>query len=272
MLGEHASVSDKEQLRSELGLDRPIARQLSAYAADLSRLDLGRSLHTRSPVTESLARGLPPTLLLSAAALILALAWGLPLGVMAGVHRGSLIDGAAYSLAILGMSTPAVFLGPLLIYFFALTLGWFPVSGSNGFEGLVLPAVSLAIPLGSAILRISRVAVLEVLEQDYIRTAKAKGLAERIVYFKHALGNAMIPIVTISGLQLGAVLTGTVVTETIFDWPGLGSLLYGSIQRRDYPVVQACVLTIAAIYVLVNLLTDLAYGLVNPRIRKSEDV
>jgi peptide/nickel transport system permease protein len=160
-----------------------------------------------------------------------------------------------------------VFLGPALIYFFAMKLDWLPVSERGGIDHLILPALSLALPLGAVILRMTRASMMEVVNEDYIRTARSKGASESTVFFKHALRNALVPIVTIVGLQLGAILTGTVITETIFDWPGLGNLLFGAIQRRDYPTVQGCVLFVACIYVLVNLLTDLSYGLVNPKVR-----
>ena len=269
ILGEHASESDRQALRVQLGLNQSVVTQFASYVGKLSRLDLGVSLHTHSPVSESLIGNFPATLELAAAALLLALAWGLPLGVWSAVRRSSRVDRTFSSLALIGMSTPGVFLGPMLIYIFAIQLGWFPVSEAGGWESLVLPAISLALPLGSTLLRMTRMSVLEIVTQDYIRTAHAKGLSNFTVYFSHALSNALVPVVTIFGLQLGAMLTGTVITETIFDRPGLGSLLYSSIQRRDYPVVQACVLTVASLYVLINLLTDLTYGAVNPKIRKS---
>jgi peptide/nickel transport system permease protein len=209
----------------------------------------------------------PATIELSAASLFLALLWGLPLGVYSAVKQYSIEDNTAMSFGLIGMSVPGIFLGPALIYFFAMRLDWFPVSERGGLEHLVLPAVSLAIPLGAVILRMTRAAMLEVVREDYIRTARAKGLASGRIYFRHALRNALVPIVTIVGLQLGALLTGTVITETIFDWPGVGLLLYNSIQRRDYPMAQGCVLLVACTYVFVNLLTDLVYGLVNPKVR-----
>jgi peptide/nickel transport system permease protein len=252
-----------------LGLNGPLPTQYAAYLYDLAHLNMGRSLHSHAPVTASLEAAFPATLRLTLAALLLAVIWSIPLGVWSAVHQHSLLDAAANAAALLGMSLPAVFLGPILIYVFAIRLGWFPVSEDTGMTSLVLPALSLALPVGSSLLRITRMAMLESINQDYIRTAQAKGLSNRAVHFKHALRNALVPVVTIAGLQLGALLTGTVVTETIFDWPGIGSLLFGSIQRRDFPVVQGCVLLVAGIYVVVNLMTDLAYGWVNPKIRQS---
>ena len=196
--------------------------------------------------------------------------WGLPLGVWAAVKAGGWRDYVFNALALMGMSVPGVFLGPFLIYLFAIQLDWFPVSDRGGWAHLILPACSLALPLGSVILRMTRASVLDVLNEDYIRTARSKGLGNTTIYFKHALRNALIPIVTILGLQLSALLTGTVVTETIFDWPGIGSLIFTAIQRRDYPLVQGCVLFVASIYVLVNLLTDMMYGVVNPKVRTGD--
>ncbi len=268
VLGETAEMRDKEALREELGLNQPLAAQYVQYLTKLVRLDLGRSLHTRTPVFSEISGRFSATAELSFAALTLALLWGLPLGVWSAVRRGSWRDRLSGGLSLLGMSVPGVFLGPALIYIFAMRLDWLPVSERGGLDHLLLPALSLALPLGAVIVRMTRTAMLEVINEDYIRTAHSKGLGENKIYFKHALRNAMIPIVTIIGLQLGALLTGTVITETIFDWPGLGTLLFNSIQRRDYPVVQGCVLFVACVYVLVNLLTDLSYGVVNPRIRQ----
>jgi peptide/nickel transport system permease protein len=267
VLGEQADARDKQNLRHELGLDLPLGSQYFVYLGKLARLDFGRSLHTRDGVFGEIARRFPATAELSLAALTLALLWGLPLGVWAAVYHRSTADHASFALGLLGMSIPGVFLGPALIYLFAMRLDWFPVSERGGLDHLALPALSLALPLGSVILRMTRAAMLEVVHEDYIRTARSKGVGEQRLYFKHALRNALIPIVTIVGLQLGALLTGTVITETIFDWPGVGTLLFGSIQRRDYPMVQGCVLFVACVYVFVNLATDLSYGLVNPKVR-----
>ncbi len=266
MLGEQASAQDKANLRRELGLDQPFITQYLNYLSDLTAMDLGRSLSLRTPVKDEIIKHFPATVELSIAALALALFIGLPLGVTSAVH-GGWRDRVCHIYTLMGMSIPGVFLGPILIYIFAIQLNWFPVSDRDGWAHLVLPACSLAFPLGAVIARMSRASLLEVLQEDYIRTARAKGAAEHVIHFKHALRNALIPIVTVVGLQLSALLTGTVVTETIFDWPGIGSLMYSAIQRRDYPLVQGCVLLVATIYVLVNLATDLMYGVVNPRVR-----
>lgn len=270
MLGEQASSVDKDHLRHELHLDLPLGTQFKDYIVDLTHFDLGRSLSTRTPVAFEISKHFPATVELTIGAMIIAIFWGLPLGVWAAVDADGFRDHLANGIALIGMSVPGVFLGPMLIYIFAILLDWFPVSDRGGLVHLVLPAVSLALPLGAVIVRMTRASVIEVLNEDYIRTARSKGLSDGPVYFKHALRNALIPITTIIGLQIGALLTGTVITETIFDWPGLGSLIFTAIQRRDYPLVQGCVLFIATIYILVNLATDLFYGVVNPRVRAGE--
>lgn len=267
MLGEQAAPQDRENLRRELGLDKPLPQQYANFLGQLSHLEFGRSLVSRESVGAEIRSHFPATLQLSLVALFFALLWGMPLGVQAAVHPRSLWGWFAEMMGLLGMSVPAVFLGPVLVYIFAIRMDLLPVSERDGLLSVILPALSLALPLGAVITRMTRASVREVLNEDYIRTARSKGLSERAVYFKHALRNALIPIVTIVSLQLGALLTGTVITETIFDWPGIGTLLFGAIQRRDYPVVQACILMVACIYVLVNLLGDIMYGVVNPRVR-----
>jgi peptide/nickel transport system permease protein len=267
MLGEQAAMEDRVNLRRELGLDKPLPQQYAAFLGQISRFEFGRSLVSRESVGAEIREHFPATLELSLAALLIALLWGMPLGVQAAVRPRSVWGWLAEIAGLAGMSIPAVFLGPVLVYVFAIRLDLFPVSERDGLISVFLPALSLALPLGAVITRMTRASVHEVLNEDFIRTARSKGLSDRTVYFKHALRNALIPIVTIVSLQLGALLTGTVITETIFDWPGIGTLLFGAIQRRDYPVVQACILMVACIYVLVNLLGDIMYGVVNPRVR-----
>lgn len=267
ILGEQAAAEDKAGLRAELGLDQPLAAQFVTYLKQLTHLDLGLSLRTRLPVAEELGEHVPATMELALTALAFALLWALPVGVLSAIQRGGWIDRAASALALLGMSVPGVFLGPMLIYIFAIELEWFPISDRGGLEHLMLPALSLALPLGAVIVKMTRASLLTVLNEDYMRTARAKGLGPFGIYAHHGLRNALIPIVTIVGLQLSGLLTGTVITETIFDWPGVGELLYGAIQARDYTLVQGSVLFISVIYLSVNALTDLVYAAVNPRLR-----
>ncbi len=269
MLGDQATQVDKQSLREQLGLNYPLHIQYKIFLSGLTQLDLGKSLHSKTPVVDALLERIPATLELTMAAMFLAILFGIPLGILAAVKQYSTVDNSILVTSLLGISLPGFFLGPMLIWIFAILLGWFPVSERGGLENLVLPALSLALPLGAIILRMTRTQMLEEIKQDYIRVARSKGLADFPVYFKHALRNALIPVITIIGLQVGALLTGTVITETIFDWPGIGSLLLQSIQQRDYPTVQACVLLIALTYVLVNLLTDISYAFINPKVRLS---
>jgi peptide/nickel transport system permease protein len=267
MLGEGASAADRGALRAALGLDRPLAEQYLGYLGRVARLDLGTSLHDRRPVLDLLLERAGPTLELALAALILAVLIALPLGVLAAQHRGGTLDRAAMTVSLIGAAIPNFWLGPLLILLFSLWLGWTPVSGRDGWSSLVLPALTLGTGLAAVLARMVRASVLEVLNEDYVRTARAKGLGPVAVLWGHALRTAWLPILTLIGLQLGALLAGAVITETVFAWPGLGSLLVEAIQQRDYPVVQGAVLLISLTYVLVNGATDLAYGLLDPRAR-----
>ena len=266
MLGESARPADRDALRRALGLDLPVAEQYARYLTGLSRLDLGRSFQNQRPVVDLLAERLPATLQLTAAALVLALALAIPLGVLAAHRRGSALDSGAMAFSLIGISMPNFWLGPLLILVFSLWLGWTPVSGSDRPLSLVLPSITLGTALAAVLARMVRASVLEVLGEDYVRTARAKGLSEAAVLRRHALRNAWLPVLTLVGLQLGGLLGGAVITETVFAWPGVGSLLVESIQARDFPVAQGCVLLISLVYVLVNTLTDLAYVWVDPRI------
>ena len=267
MLGEGASVTDREALRVSLGLDQPLAHRFLAYLEALLRLDLGSSIHSQRPVQELLLERLPATLVLAGMTLLITLLLAVPLGIVAAVRRNSLWDSGAMSFSMLGVSVPNFWLGPLLILVFSLWLGWFPVSGRESFGAVVLPAVTLGTGLAAVLSRMVRSSMLEVLGEDYLRTARAKGLAPSRVIFHHALRNALLPVITLLGLQLGALLAGAVITETVFSWPGIGLLTIEAIQSRDYPVVQACVLLISVSYVLINLLTDIAYAWIDPRIR-----
>ena len=267
MLGENAQPADREAMRRALGLDRPLAEQDLDYLGGLARLELGTSFQDRRPVAAILTERLPATLELTLAALALALTLALPLGILAARHRGGPLDSGAMGLALVGVSIPNFWLGPLLILCFSLWLGWTPVSGREGPASLILPALTLGTGLAAILARMVRASVLEVLGEDYIRTARAKGLTDSRVLWGHALRNAWLPILTLIGLQLGGLLGGAVITETVFAWPGVGSLLVEAIQGRDYPLVQACVLLVSLTYVLVNTLTDLVYTWVDPRIR-----
>ncbi len=267
MLGESARPADRAALRAALGLDQPLFLQLAAYLEGVLRLDLGSSLHSQRPIAELLGERIPPTLELAAVSLAMALLLALPLGMLAALHKDRGWDAGAMGFSLLGMSIPNFWLGPVLILVFSLWLGWTPVSGREGPASIVLPALTLGTSLAAILARMVRSSLLEVLGEDYVRTARAKGLGPVAVVWRHALRNAWLPVITLIGLQFGALLGGAVITETVFSWPGIGSLLVESIQKRDYPVVQACVLVISLSYVLVTTLTDLAYAWIDPRIR-----
>ncbi len=267
MLGESAQAADRAALRQAMGLDLPITVQLINYLEGLARLDLGRSLYTQRPIIEVLIERLPATLELTAVSLAITLALALPLGLLAAARRDSAWDHGAMGFSLIGVSIPHFWLGPLLIMVFSLWLGWLPVSGREGPGAVILPALTLGMAMSAILARMIRSSVLEVLNEDYIRTAYAKGLSRRQVVLRHALPNALLPVITILGLQLGGLLAGAVITETVFSWPGIGLLTIEAIQTRDYPVVQACVLLISLSYVLVNSLTDLLYALIDPRVR-----
>lgn len=267
MLGESATAGDRAALRARLGLDRPLHQQLLGQLGRLARLDLGDSLYSRRPVSAVVAERLPATVELAVAALGVAAAVALPLGILAARHRGGLADSAAMGVALLGLSIPSFWLGPLLILLFSVVLGWTPVSGREGLASLVLPALTLGTGMAAVLARMLRSSLLETLSEDYVRTARAKGLSPAAVLRRHALRNAALPVVTVFGMQAGALFAGAVITETVFAWPGVGSLLVEAIQRRDFPVVQGCVLLISTTYVLVNAGTDLAYAWLDPRVR-----
>lgn len=267
MLGETASRGDLERLRADLGLDRPVSEQYGRFLLGLGRGDLGDSFFYRRPVTEVILEKLPATLELAAAAMILALLLALPLGIGAAVKKDSLTDRSAMLASLVGISMPNFWLGPLLIILFSIKLGWLPVSGREGVASIVLPALTLGTALAALLSRMTRSAMLDVLGEDYLRTARAKGLSEKIVVLKHALRNALLPVLTIVGLQFGALLSGAVITENVFAWPGIGTLLIQAINARDYPLVQGCVLVISLGYVAANFFTDLLYSLSDPRVK-----
>jgi peptide/nickel transport system permease protein len=270
MLGETALQVDRDELRRELGLDLPIVVQYTRFLLQICRGDLGQSLHYREPVSRLIVQRYPATLALTVSAMLVSLWIAVPAGILSGIRQYSAWDHAAMLLALVGVSIPNFWLGPLLIWLFSIHLGWFPVSGTGGVRHLVLPALTLGTSMAAIVARMTRSSILEVLREDYVLTARAKGLSERSVILKHVLRNAMLPVITVVGLQFGALLAGAVITETIFSWPGLGTLLIQAIQTRDYPLVQGCVLVVSLSYVFVNLCTDMLYVLVDPRIQYSD--
>lgn len=267
MLGESAAPQEIARVRGQLGLDRPLYVQYWTFLKGIGRGDLGVSLRTNEPVAGAIAARMPATIELAIAAMCLAVVVAIPLGIIAAVGAGTIVDYAATTLALTGISIPNFWLGPLLAIVFAVTLGWLPVSGSGTLAHMVLPAITLGAPLGAVLARMTRASVLEELRELYVLAARARGVSRTRAVLRHAFRNSLIPIVTVLGLQMGAVLTGAVITETIFAWPGVGRLLIQSINFRDYPLVQGCILLIAVTYVAMNLLTDLVYGLLDPRIR-----
>jgi ABC-type dipeptide/oligopeptide/nickel transport system permease component len=267
MLGESATPQDVARLRTSLGLDQPLLVQYKTFLTGLARGDLGTSFRFGTPVVQEIRQRLPQTAILAITAMVCAIAFAIPLGIIAAVFHGRAPDYAAMTLALAGISMPGFWLGPLLAIFFSVRLGWLPVSGSGTPAHLVLPSITLGAALAAILARMTRASVIEELRELYVTAARARGLSRLRAVVRHAFRNSLIPIVTIIGLQFGAVLTGTIITETIFAWPGVGRLLIQSINTRDYPLVQGCILFISVIYVAMNLLTDLTYGLLDPRIR-----
>lgn len=267
MLGDGASPQDVADLRVSLGLDRPLLDQYVTFLRHAVTGDLGTSFRTGQPVTMMIVERLPATAELAIAAMMVAIVIAIPLGVIAAVWRGTVVDYGAMTFALAGVSIPNFWLGPLLAIVFAVELGWLPVSGRGSVAHLVLPAVSLGLALAAILARMTRASLLDELRELYVRAARARGVSRSFAITGHALRNSMVPLLTIIALQFGAVLTGAVITETIFAWPGIGRLLIQSIGFRDYPMVQGCILLIAATYVTVNLVTDLMYGVLDPRIR-----
>ncbi len=267
MLGESAQPADKEALRQALGLHQPVHIQLLSYFKNLAHFNLGTSLYSKRPIFELMLERLPATVELGLVSLLIALVVAIPLGVIAAIKKGTAWDFGAMGFALFGMSIPNFWMGPMLILVGALWLGWFPVSGREGAGSIVLPAITLGTAMAAILSRMIRSTLLEVLTEDFIRTARSKGLTEWVITFRHGFRNALLPVITLLGLQLGALLSGAVITETVFSWPGIGSLVVEAIHRRDYPVVQAAVLLISFSYVMINLFTDLVYAWVDPRVR-----
>ena len=270
MLGETASGADKQELRRALGLDQSLARQYGAFLSNLATGDLGDSLFEQASVSAIIKQRLPATLELAFCAAIAALFIAFPLAFLAARRPGSIADRFALLFSLLGLSMPNFWMGPLLMILFSIQLGWTPVSGRGGLLHVILPAVTLGLGMSAILTRILRTSLIQVARADFVQTARAKGLSERVVWFKHMLRNALLPTVTIMSLQFGALLAGSLITETVFSWPGIGRLTIQAIQTRDYPLVQGCVLVIAVAYVLVNFFTDIAYKLVDPRVSYGE--
>lgn len=270
MMKDFGTEREAQSLRHELGLDKSFSQQYFSFFSNLVHGDLGINYLNKRKVADEIRSHLPATLLLALSAMIFAIGVGIPLGVIAGYKKYTWIDNFLSGAVLFGLSIPSFWLGPVLIIFFSIKLNWLPVSGrEDGFLSFLLPTLSLGISISAVLQRITRAAILEVLNEEYINVARSKGLKERVVIFKHALKNALIPVITITGLQIGALATGVVITETIFDWPGLGVLLYSGLRSRNYPVVQGCILCIGVIYVLVNLLTDITCIFINPRLREA---
>ena len=267
MLGERAASADREALRSALGLDRPLPARWAGSMIGLARGDLGQSLVHSRPVAELIGERLPATLSMAAAAFAVVVLIAFPLGTLAAQFKGGSIDRLAALFALIGQSIPNFWLGPMLVLLFSIYLGWLPVSGNESPASLILPAITLGASLAAISMRMLRASLLEIGHQDYLRTARAKGLSRSEAFFRHALPNALLPVVTLLSLQLGALLSGAVITEVVFAWPGIGSLLIDAIRQRDYPLIQGVVLVIAISYIGVNLCTDLLLQWLDPRIR-----
>lgn len=295
MLGERATPERVAEIRAQLGLDKPLSTQYAIYIGKILQGDLGASILRGDPVLRDLVRRFPATVELAISAILIAISVGVPMGIISAVWRNSLFDGVSRLIALAGVSMPIFWLGLMLAWFFGVVLGWLPtgfrlgtdvtlapvtnfqvldslIAGNttalaSSLRHLVLPAVALSTIPMAVIARMTRASLLEVLSQDYIRTAESKGLPQRSVILRHAMRNALLPVMTVTGLQVGRLLAGAILTETIFSWPGIGLWIYESIQARDYPIVQGATLFIATIFVTVNLITDLLYATVDPRIR-----
>ena len=267
LAGQMATPQEIENIRHQLGLDRPVYEQYVIYLSHLVRLDLGRSARTQNPVIDEVWARLPNTLLLAVVAITLACLFGIPAGIISAVRPYSWIDYLVTLSALFGISMPVFWLGLMLVVLFAVILHWLPAGGTGSWQHVILPSITLAAFVVAFIARMTRSTMLETLSQDFTTTARSKGLAETVVIVKHALKNALIPIITVVGLQFGFLLGGAILTETVFAWPGLGRLIYDSISARDYPMIQGVILIFGLLYILVNLVVDLIYAFVDPRIR-----
>jgi peptide/nickel transport system permease protein len=266
MLGDAATPEMVVKLRQQLGLDKPLLVRYAEYLWHLLHGDMGHSIREMAPVSQLIGVAWPRTLELTAVAMILTLLVGLPLGIVSGANPGSLLDHVSRVSSLLGLCMPVFWTGLILMFIFSLQLGWFPVGGAGTWKHLILPAVTMAAYTVATLARMTRSSLMEVMGEDYIRTARAKGLANHAVVLLHALRNALIPIVTVFGMQVGQLMGGAILTETVFAWPGLGRLMVGAILDRDYPLLQGTILVFASSYIFINLLVDLSYGLIDPQV------
>lgn len=267
ILGQYATQEDKEKLTKELGLDKPLPIQLLTYYESLARGDLGKSLLSQRPVASLIGERIRPTMELALCAIIVAILVSVPLGIISALNAGKPLDFLAMGFSLIGVAMPNFWFGSMLILIFSIQLDLLPVSERGGWQTYVLPSLTMGIALSAVLCRMTRNNVLDTLKEDYVRTARAKGNREYVVIGKHVLRNAALPLITIIGLQFGVLLTGAVITEVIFDWPGLGTLILEAVRTRDYPIIQGCVLMFACTYLFVNLATDLLYAFVDPRIK-----
>lgn len=267
ILGEQALPADRQMIAHELNLDKPVMVQYGIFLKGLVTGDWGKSIFDRRPVLELLKDRYSATLLLACAAMFVAMLVAIPMGILAAIKRNSVWDSLAMLIALIGISVPNFWLGPVLILIFSVYLGFLPISGAGSLSALILPSITLGAALAAMLSRMTRSSMIEEIKREYVVTARAKGVSERRIIFKHALKNALNPIITIVGLQVATLLAGTIITEKIFSWPGIGSLLLDSIRRRDYPVVEGCILIISFAYVIINTMVDCLYKAFDPRVR-----
>ena len=267
-LGESATEDMVREVRTQIGLDKPLLVRYVDYVWKLLHGDLGRSLREMAPVSLLIGHAFPNTILLTFCGMLLTILIGIPLGLVSGARPGSVVDHASRLVSLVGLCMPVFWIGLLFMFFFGLKLGWFPVGGTGSAAHLVLPSFTLASYSIASLARMTRSSIMEVLGEDYIRTARAKGLAYGAVVWHHGFGNALIPIITVVGMQVGHLMGGAILTETVFAWPGLGRLMVGAIMDRDYPLLQGTVLVFAASYILINLLVDISYGFIDPRVSR----
>ncbi len=265
--GQDADQATVELVRQDLGLDKPLPEQFAAFFVNMVKGDLGRSLRTRRPVATEISERFLATLMLTLSSMAWAVTFGMSIGVVSAVFRNRWPDRGGMTLAVSGISFPSFALGMLLMQIFSVKLGWLPTVGADTWKHYILPSLTLGAAVAAVMARFTRASLVEVIQEDYVRTARAKGLRERVVILRHALRNALIPVVTMMGLQFGFLLGGSIVVESVFNWPGLGRLLVDSVNSRDYPVIQALVLLFSLEFILINLAVDLVYGLINPTIR-----